>query len=129
MNTLRKPLDPRFWNPKWTLENKLKRLKRFAPGKYRGIALIVDDTLRCPAAGPPRRSIRRRDSHHLGDKMQILALLVPRNLRTLESVVDDMIRRLLKVHGFEKGAASPYSKADARQALEPRAVTHGKPER
>jgi hypothetical protein len=118
MNTLRKPVDPRFWNPKWTLEHKLKRLKRFAPRKYRGIALIVDDTL------------RRRDSHHLGDKMQILALLVPHNLRTLESVVDDMIRRLLKVHhGFEKGAASPYSKADARQTLERRDVTHCKPER
>jgi hypothetical protein len=48
MNTPRKPVDPPFfWNPKWTLEDKLKRLKRLAPRKYRGIALIVDDPLRC----------------------------------------------------------------------------------
>jgi hypothetical protein len=54
-----KAIDPTVWNPKWTLMQKLRRLRAIDPDVLRAVEMLVDDALqrlgqraRCPADQP-----------------------------------------------------------------------------
>jgi hypothetical protein len=72
---------------------------RKSTSKRRGISARAPSSFRLLKFTPrpsvaSRQSTQQPGSTALGDKLQILAVLAPRNARVLEKVVDKMVERL-----------------------------------